>query len=544
MTSGTPRSRSANPGSGAASRLAAIVFLTFACSHGVDSPSRPEPRLTIDSPGPEVVVGTIENEGWVAIRGRIEVASSVASIELRVDGERRLDLAPTPTAGDEASFTVDVDRLALGTHTVALAVHDVDGGERVHSVTAIVVPAVREIGVPDDAADAFPSAINEHGEVTGYWTEMERPAWHAFLHSGGQTRALGLPGEFRSAAVDINDRGDVVGYSVTDGALPVQRAILWGATGATPLFAQEGAALAVNEDGVVTGSIIVDDGPPRGFRLRAGQLTVFGEPGRLTTAVAVNAAGQVAGTSQSPLGDAHAFVRTADGAVRRLGDFGGRVLAADMNDAGDVVGYAETDGRTTYRAFVEHDRAMRVLRRADGSDVASYANGVNDRAVVVGEMITVSGGQPEHWAFLATDVEAIAIEELLGDGAPVLLAAYAISDRGEIAAIAVSSTGWLRPVLVALPGGPEAMRDRALRACWRSGAVQPRFAVPAICSETELPRRTPWPNRVQEPSPRRAPPPVTRSRFSASPISPRALITTSSDWASRSTGVPATAWRR
>jgi hypothetical protein len=102
---------------------------------------------------------------------------------------------------------------------------------------------------------------------------------------------------------------------------------------------------------------------------------------------------------------------------------------------------------------------MRALRAEARNDEASFAYDINNRRVVVGEMII---GQPtgsEHWAFLATDGgDMRPLEQIIGSGAPVLIGAYAINDRGEIAAAAVSSSGWLRPVIVALPGGPEATR--------------------------------------------------------------------------------------
>jgi probable HAF family extracellular repeat protein len=441
-------------------RLAVATILVFAlvgCSgDGPHEPGGDAPRVIVDSPGAVVVVGTLGTDGWVGMRGRVTSAANLERLAYRVNLETERDIVITP-GGNEASFDLAIDGLGLGQHTVSLHGYDKRGIPQTAVVTVHVVPAVRAIGVPAAAAHAYPSAINERGEVAGYWTDLETPTWHAFIHTGGQTRALGDPGELRSAAPGLNDNGDVVGYS-TDAATGASRAMLWRGASATPLFAQQGGASAINNDGVVTGSIFVDAGPPRAFVYRNGTVTPIGEAGRLTTGVDVNAVGQVAGTSQGPQGDAFAFVFT--NAMRRLGTLGGvRTIAQAMNDAGDVVGYAEPPDRSTYRAFVERNGLMRALRAAFPNDQASYAYDINNRRVVVGEMIAGPAGAADHWAFVATDGgDMRPIEELIGSGAPVLIGAYAISDRGEIVATAVSSSGWLRPVIIALPGGPEATR--------------------------------------------------------------------------------------
>ena len=440
-------------------RLGVAIILVFAlagCSEGTQEPVAEAPRVIIDSPGAVVVVGTLGTDGWVAMRGRVTNLARLERLAYRVNLETERDIAIT-ASGSEASFDIAIEGLTLGQHTISLHGYDKHGIPQTAVVTVHVVPAVREIGIPVAAAHAYPSAINERGEVAGYWTDVETPTWHAFLYTGGETRALGDAAELRSAAPGLNDNGDVVGYS-TDAATGAPRAMLWRGGSATPLFAQQGGASAINNDGVVTGSIFVDAGPPRAFVYRNGTVTTMGEAGRLTTGVDVNSVGQVAGTSQGPQGDAFAFLFT--NSMRRLGNLGGlRTIAQALNDAGDVVGYAEPPDRSTYRAFVERNGLMRALRSAFPNDQASYAYDINNRRVVVGEMIAGPAGAADHWAFVATDGgDMRPIEEIIGSGAPVLIGAYAISDRGEIVATAVSSSGWLRPVIVALPGGPEATR--------------------------------------------------------------------------------------
>src|SRR5262249_4845725 len=153
--------------------------------------------------------------GWVGLRGWVTAVSDLERLTYRVDQalERTVDV--TRAADGSGTFDVQADGLTLGEPTLIVRAHDRRGGVHVApTITVLVVPAIREIPIPESAASAFPADINERGEVTGYWTEIERPAWHAFLYTSGETRQLGDGGEFRSAAPGLNDHGDVVGYNV------------------------------------------------------------------------------------------------------------------------------------------------------------------------------------------------------------------------------------------------------------------------------------------------------------------------------------------
>lgn len=437
---------------------ALLALAVAACSDSANAPGRPEPLVSIETPGPSVAVGLLEQDSWLAVRGRVTALVELDRVTYQVDAKPEQEIEVSAAGGGEGTFDFHVIGLALGEHTIKLRAYGLHGGVHVAPVISVaVVPIVREISVPDDAANAFPTAINERGDVTGYWTDIGAPSWHAFAHSGGQTRSLAEQGEWRSGALALNESGDVVGYRVNNPAAPTEHAIGWRGTTATPVFAERGVATAINNDGVLTGSIFVDsDGPPRGFVLRNGQLTVVGDAGRITTGHDVNAGGEALFSSRGQAGDVVSFVY-ANGEKRELTGLGGLQTAAQsMNDAGVTVGYAAPADGSTYRAFRSENGQTRALRNETQTDVASYAYDINNRSIVVGEMITAGDG--EHWAFIATGDKLVAIETLI-PGSPPLIGAYGISDRGEIAAVAISSTGWLRPVIVALPGGPEAVRQ-------------------------------------------------------------------------------------
>src|SRR6185369_8680200 len=75
------------------------------------------------------------------------------------------------------------------------------------------------------AGSAVPAAMNNNGQVVGRSGHPHGEMTHAFLWTGGRVHDLEtLPGGDYSAAFDVNNFGDVVGYSNTGGNL---RAFLW-----------------------------------------------------------------------------------------------------------------------------------------------------------------------------------------------------------------------------------------------------------------------------------------------------------------------------
>jgi probable HAF family extracellular repeat protein len=260
----------------------ALILAVAACGDSISDPGQSDPQVTIDSPGRTVVVGAVGTASWLGVRGRVNGLANLARFAYQVDQQPERPVEVQRGSGDDGTFDFSVPDLALGEHVIILRAYDRGGA--VHpapSVTAHVVPAVREILVPPTAGNAFPADVNERGQVTGYWTNTDSPTWHAFLYRDGQTRQLGTGSEWRSAASGLNERGDVVGYVVDNPAASVERAMLWQGAASQPLFAQQGAATAINDAGVVTGGIFIDgDGePPRAFVYRDGQIGVVGEAG-------------------------------------------------------------------------------------------------------------------------------------------------------------------------------------------------------------------------------------------------------------------------
>jgi probable HAF family extracellular repeat protein len=157
-----------------------------------------------------------------------------------------------------------------------------------------------------------------------------------------------LPGGTTSFANDLNDRGDVVGYS--DVGETISHAVLWS-------------------DGEMT-----DLG------------TLGGGPRDSSVASAVNERGQIAGfaTVDVDSGDfsLHA-VLWRDGEIVDLGTLGGaESMATDINDRGEVVGLSATATGETH-AFLWRRGRMLDLGTPEG-EIFSMAKAINNRGQVVG----------------------------------------------------------------------------------------------------------------------------------------------------------------
>ena len=258
--------------------------------------------------------------------------------------------------------------------------------------------------------------INERGEVVGWRytvrTRTALPSRHAFLWSQGKMRDLGtLPlggrGDIPNAseATALDDRGRVIGTSWREQTGPTPHVFVWfkgkmeavGCGRVAPARCEVGStAAALNERGRVVGSISVERGRD-----------TFGFGGRV------------------------AFT-WAKGRLTRLGALPGRTYsrARDLNERGDVVGAsyavsAET-GEVRTRAVLWRGGKTIDVGALPGRDM-SEAVAINERGQVIG-----NGSE----AFLWQNGKTNALGTLPGQQ---YSGAVAINDRGQVVGTSGSS---------------------------------------------------------------------------------------------------------
>lgn len=131
--------------------------------------------------------------------------------------------------------------------------------------------------------------------------------------------------------------------------------------------------MSVNDSMVVTGYYLESGGYPRGFLRNAdGDITTFVVSGSsLTSPVAINAAGEIAGNSVTG-SDFYGFVRYANGSIATFnpgGTYPGYTDVAGINKEGIVVGgYAPTNGVPPEHGFIRNLNGTITTFDVPGSD--------------------------------------------------------------------------------------------------------------------------------------------------------------------------------
>jgi probable HAF family extracellular repeat protein len=244
------------------------------------------------------------------------------------------------------------------------------GGARSGGQAGWVPQRLPGLGSRDGIAAA--NAINNHGQIVGF--AYVDDTYHAVLWQNGKPRDLGTLGGRYSSAEDINDRGQIVGWSLTKGDdFRSQHAFLWEDgkmrdLGTIPGPHPDSEATAINERGQIVGRTNSQSGRSRAWLWQGGKMHDLGVlAGNDSGASAINEHGQVVGWSTAGV-----FLYEK-GRLRSLGiesGYGGVLI----NDNGVIV---------TSRTNLVW-RAGRVTRLC-GSRVCN-AGAINNRSQIVGNV--------------------------------------------------------------------------------------------------------------------------------------------------------------
>jgi probable HAF family extracellular repeat protein/uncharacterized repeat protein (TIGR03803 family) len=283
----------------------------------------------------------------------------------------------------------------LGPRTGTLSlVSDAAGSPHVVSLTGIgrvrptidwPVPAAIAQGTPLGATQLNATADAE-GPVSGRFAYT--PAAGAVLPAGIQTLSVTFIPDDQSTYLPATRAVTIVvseqSYAVID----------LGTLGGS-----SSSAAALNASGQVSGSSATADGASHAFLYSAGTMTDLGTLGGWESqAQGINAAGQVVGSSETATGATHAFV-TADDVMTDLGTLAGGDYsdAYAINAGGQVVGRASLANGSMH-AFLYDNGTMIDLGSPNGQD--SYAYAINDAGDVAGAFqFPIEGGATTH-AFL------------------------------------------------------------------------------------------------------------------------------------------------
>ncbi|MBW3537801.1 MAG: DUF1566 domain-containing protein, partial [Actinobacteria bacterium] len=256
----------------------------------------------------------------------------------------------------------------------------------------------------------------------------DRPV--AALSSGLQIEVVASISPGGTTGWDVNDTGQVVGF------FP---AFVWQDGGLTEVPIPQGRPFAVNSHGHIVGDYQnPESSHTHPFLWRDGELIDLGTfGGRYGTATDVNDAGQVVGYASDAAGLSHAFL-WEDGVLTRLDPLptGTWSYAYGINEAGVVVGMSPIYG---YAGAVMWVDGVPTRLAEPGADGSTFAFDINESGVIAGQWAPGDGTYaPVVWAN-----GGVTILPALGNDA----GADALNDDGDIVGYSLDADDAVHAIL-------------------------------------------------------------------------------------------------
>ncbi len=303
---------------------------------------------------------------------------------------------------------------------------------------------------PDYTFSTVALSINNPGQVVG-WVQQSLTRAFVWTVATGIQLLPPVPGneDRSSVAVDINDRGEILGYS---GAAGGSNIVAWvyrnGAytfLGSLPGYGSvTPAAINNNAEVVGTCSPATSTSPSQDFYWSPATGIIDMVPGAVVEPHDINDAGVVTGGIRG--GEPAPGIMTWDmrtGAAADLGKlFGGDInLGYAINETGWVAGVSiEVIGST---GRIPHGVLATPSFIQDFGQFHSTATGINERGDIVGWRTNGPNSSWYSWVYLSGQALITDLHAVIDDPALYtrVSAARAINDRGQILADSARASG-------------------------------------------------------------------------------------------------------
>ena len=257
------------------------------------------------------------------------------------------------------------------------------------SLTLAQTYTVTDIGTLGGKYSAAMS-VNNYGEVVGH-SATSNGEIHAFLYlRDGTLVDINTLGGTYSSAFLITNSGLLLGVSQTvKGQYRPFLSVLTNSLFDLGEHYRFSSALGANDEGQVVGCKVVSNEHgthhKRAFLYTSRGIVDLGTfGGKQGDATAINNSGEVVGHLYTAYHDGYRrAVLYSSGKITELGTLGGKdSIGVAINDAGQVIGYAALRGGDQ-RAFIYTKGRMRSLGTLSGG-TQSFAYGINNQGHVVG----------------------------------------------------------------------------------------------------------------------------------------------------------------